>query len=481
MLDTIKLGIPLTTSQYRRIKDLAEKNDFWQWVLLNSSSGELLFRRTKGIATTDTESYHRFLRWDIPHDYENGCQLLIEFSVPKYWYGQNIKLLYDFVKALKHLKTSLENQFGLKGKAKLSDVLTWEVLRADVCYAWQFPSQRLAQSFLDSLKRLHFPRKKPIHYPTAILFAGRTYSIKIYLKLPEFKNHDRKELLKENASLEWINHCEHIADGVLRFEATLRRKYLKRQGLLTVSDLAKSVEVIEWLEGNPPHDETIKAIAISKVLSDHITKQLPSDPDEFIKLVVPQLNGEKPFTAILKEGVNISFDAFTFDVDSPIAPMVKSLPFEMQDTRIEAGVIGYRKSDKLTLLAQSFLVKFIGENAGMQRVDEIQAKLMDIYKPVKAARLVSFWLYVQRFGSDQAKEVFGKNSYYVSRADLKKAGISMIEPPSGKNITVLDQNFMQQFKMEIPSQFVVNQVDDFRSSENILNFVPKMSGYDERA
>lgn len=481
MLDTIKLGIPLTQNQYRKIKALADENDCWQWVLLNPGTGELLFRRTKGLSNTDGQSFHRQLRWDIPHDYEDDCSLMIEFSIPKYWYGHNIRLLFDFTKALNHLKVSLEQQFGLKGKARFPDVLNWAVLRADICYAWKFPSQRLAQTFLDSLKHLHYPRKKPIYYPTAILFAGRTYSVKIYLKLPEFKNHDRKDLLKQNAALEWIDYCEDIADGVLRFEVTLRGKYLKRQNIRSVRDLVRPFEVIEWVEGDIPMNEVVKEIAISKVLCDHVASQLPSDPKAFIELVVPQLLGENPLTATLKDGVNISFDAFTLNTSSVIAPMVRRLPVELQTARIEAGVIIYRKWDRLTMMARSFLVKFVGECAGMQRVDEIEAKLMEAYKPVKAARLVSFWLYVQRFGSAKAKETFGRDSYYYSARELKKAGISLIEPPSGNNITVLDQSFMQQFRMEIPSQFAVNQVDDFRDSGNILNFIPKMSGYDELA
>lgn len=482
MLDTIKLGIPLTLKQYERINALANKTDCWQWVLINQGTGDLLFRRTKGLATTDSQSFHRQLRWDIPHNYEENCSLMIEFSIPKYWYGHNIRLLFDFVKALKHLKLSLEQQFGLKGKARLPDVLVWQVLRADICYAWKFPSQRLAQTFLDSLKRLHYPYKKPTYYPTAILFAGKTYSVKVYLKLPEFKNHDRKELLKNKAAMDWISHCEEIANGVLRFEVTLRGKYLKRQGIHTVSDLLKPVELVGWIEGNVPESETVRAIAISKVLSDYLSKQLPSDPDTCIELLENQILGKLPMPAYLKDGDKFSFDSFTLDApDQMTSTFAKSLPLELQSTKIEAGVIEYRLQDRLTVMAQSFLVKFIGENAAMQQVDEIQEKLMQAYKPVKAARLVSFWLYVQRFGSSKAKETFGRDSYYYSARELKKAGISLIEPPSGNNVTILDRRFMQRFRMEIPSEYVVNQVDDFRDSGNILNFVPKMSGYDELA
>lgn len=404
---------------------------------------------------------------------------MLEFSVPKYWYGHNIHLLYDFIKPLQQLKASLEAQFSFKGKMRLPEVETWQVLRLDLCYTWRFRSQKLAQSFLDSLKHLHFPWKKPTIYPTALLFAGKTYSVKFYLKLPEFKSHDRKEMLKSNAALEWVNHCEVIADGVLRFEATLRQKYLKRQKISTISDLTQPVEYVEWLEGSPPDDELLRAIVITKVLGDYVRKQIPKDPIEAIPFLLAQIeNGGKAIT--LKSGTDIKFDRFVLNQvnESSINSLIDELPFDLRYSEIESGCISYRVEDKLTATSRRLLIKFIGENASMQRVEEIQVKLMEVYKPTKAARLVSFWLYVQRFGSAKAKETFKRDSYYYSKRELKKAGISLIEPPSGNNITVLDKEFMQQFKLEIPSEYVTNKYDDFRDSPNVLNFVPKMSGVD---
>lgn len=452
MLDTVKLGIPLTQTQHKHIKAIAEANDCWQWILHNPSTGELLFRRTKGLANVDGQSFHRQLRFDVSTDYSEDCKLFLEFSVPKYWYGQNIRLLYDFVKALQHLKSTLDRQFKLKGKNRLPDVGSWQVSRVDICYAWKFPSQRLAQCYLDSLKHLHFPRKRPVIYPTAILFAGSTYSLKFYLKLPEFKAHDRKELLKSNASLEWIDYCESIADGVLRVEATLRSRYLKRQNIRTVSDLTNLDKLIEWVDGNIPNTEEERLKALFAITVFHLHECKDDGKTEH-----PLYNG----LTLICPSIDVELGGQKFSY--------------------EGGTVIYRERPVPFSILQNFITRFIGENAGMQRVDEIQAKLSQTYKPVKAARLMSFWLYVQRFGSERAKEDFGKRSYYASKRDLKTAGISLIEPPSGNNITILDRDFMQNFKLEVPSEFVTNSVDDFRDSENVLNFVPKMSGYDELA
>lgn len=452
MLDTVKLGIPLTQIQHEQIKSIANANDCWQWILHNPSSGELLFRRTKGLANTDSESFHRQLKWDIPTDYGADCKLFIEFSIPKYWYGQNIRLLYDFVKALRHLKSNLDRQFNLKGKKRLPEVETWQLSRVDACYTWKFPTQNLAQRYLDSLKHLHFPRKRPVIYPTTILFAGSTYSLKFYLKLPEFKTHDRKELLKSNASLEWINYCESIAEGVLRFEATLRQKYLKRYSIHTVGDLVNPVKLFEWIDGTMPNTKEEQALALLIMTGYHLEQCKDDGKDSHL----------------LKDGLILT------------APEVE-LDFNGQIFHYGGGTAVFRERDRTISILQFLITRFIGENSGMQRVDEIQSKLSQAYKPVKAARLMSFWLYVQRFGSQRARDDFGKDSYYYSRRELKKAGISLIEPPSGNNITILDRDFMQNFRLEIPSEHVTNKVDDFRDSENILNFVPRMSGYDELA
>lgn len=247
MIDTIKLGIPLTQSQHKRILETATESDRWQWVQINQLLGEMRFFHISGLAELDQHSYHRELRWDIPPTWQRDCcQLLLEFSIPKFWYGHNVHLLYGFLDALRELKTCLEQGFGLRKRAKLPDPLEWQLYRVDLCYAWRLPSQSIAQQYLDSLKHIHYPRKRPVIYPTSIVFVGATYSLKFYLKYPEFRTHDMRELVKAKAALEWVNHLEELSNGVLRCEATLRRKYLKANGLLTVANLTESVRQLIW-------------------------------------------------------------------------------------------------------------------------------------------------------------------------------------------------------------------------------------------
>jgi hypothetical protein len=461
MIDTLKLGIPLSENQYKRIRQIASDCDRWQWVLHNEFSGDLLFRRVSGVAKTDGVSFHRELRWDIPGNYEPNCKLTLEFSVPKYWYGHNIHLLYDFVTALCHLKQGLERQFKLKTRAQLPDVMTWQVFRVDVCYTWRFPTQQACHQYLESLKRLRFPQKKPIIYPTSIMFAGRTYSLKFYEKLPEFKQHDLKEMVKAKTDVAWINHCEDLADGALRVEATLRRQYLKINGINTVSDLTRSIQQYEWLEGAMPESEEDQLATIYTAVS---LKLIEKGVD--INAVI---NGTSDSSTPLEDGMEFPVPPFQLDLNGVLYD------------RAEPTTLTFRKRDNLVAILQYFLTKFVGDQAGMQTVDEVQLKLMEVYKPVKAARLVSIWLYVQRFSSAEAREIFGRQSFDYSKREMKKAGVTLIEPPSAKTITVIERDFFQNFKLEVPSEHVTNKVDDFRNSSNVLNFVPRMSGYDEQA
>lgn len=451
MIDTIKVGIPLTRTQHLRILAIAQNEDRWQWVQVNPTLGELRFVKMSGLVRTDQHSYHRELKWDIEPIYSQDSKLILEFSIPKYWYGHNIHLLYNFVNALSALKTALEQLFQLKGRTKLTDPRSWHLYRVDLCYAWRLPNQIAAQGYLDSLKHIHYPRKRPVIYPTSIVFQGTTYTLKFYLKYPEFRTHDMKELLRAKASIEWIEHLEAMADGVLRCEATLRRKYLKVKGLLTVANLVEPQKRLHWdgaitqVEGFQPE---LAAFALTTVWAK-------------LNGVDFQYNIANGIETPLIDGQYISAPAFEFDVNGSTYCH-------------PGGGFTYKEDNKLIVLIQGFIEKFLGSEAKMQEAHDVERKLLEIYKPVKAARLVSVWLYVQRFGSDKAKEVFGENSYYRSKRELKEAGISFIEKQ--KLVTTIDKNFFDSFSLSVPSPHVSNREDDFRDSGNILNFVPKTSG-----
>lgn len=456
MLDTIKVGIPLTAQQHKRILEHAKKTDRYQWVLMNQATGDIFFRRVRGLASTSQNSYHRELCWDVDATYDPNCKLTLEFSIPKFWYGHNIRLLHDFVPALNDLRETLNRQFKFGRKLALAPPEIWAVTRLDLCYAWNLKDQQTAQHYLNSLKHLSYPKKKPIIYETSIVFPGGTFSLKFYLKAPEFKAHDLKGLLKAKASLEWIEWLEEIATGVLRCEATLRAKYLKRQEIYTVADLLHPLLKIEWDSSLLALDGFDSNTAIAIIMAHHAQSQ---------GLYLSEMANSLTETP-LKDGMRF---------EAPAGALVLGVDGDTADAIcFPGGGFTVREESKLEAKLQGFINRFVGDNTQLQSADKVKLRLLEHYKPVKASRLVSFWLYVQKFGEADAKETFGRDSFYASKRDLKKAGVSLLDEEKLNN--GVDKDLIQSFELAVPSDRCVNRHDDFRESANVLNFVPMTSG-----
>ena len=453
MLDTIKVGIAITENQYKKLVSQIAIEDKWQWIMFNPKAGELRFLKQRGLAQLDRESFRREIFWDVPEFYdEEGTYLTLEFSVPKYWYGHNIHLLHDYVTALEELRKLLQKQFHLR----LPKVDDWKVWRADICYAWRCPSERIAEAVLDSIKKMSFPRKRPHIYGSSIMFAGTTYSLKFYLKLPEFIAHDRKALLKADASLEWVNHLEQKAEGVLRCEATLRRKYLQRQNIDTVKDLTGTETFFNFdaeLVENYPDIETnaLERVLVMSAIGTWIY------PDTKIDWGNGQISIQGDFTAAMMKGGEFSAPAFDLVIGN------SSLPFK-------GGGFQSVVKPRTVVMLDRIVTKLVGEHKGMETVEHVREKLNRVYKPHKASRLLGFWLFVQRLGIKQAKADYGRDSFYDAKKALKKAGVSLVEPVKLINA---EDKFIKEFGVEIPSEYVTNKFDDYRGSDNLLNLPSK--------
>lgn len=451
MIDTIKLGIPISEGQHEKLVNIANKNSDWKWVMFNAQAGELRFIRHKGLIKSDQQSFRREIFWDIPEFYEtDNTYLTVEFSVPKYWYGHNIHLLYDYVGAIQVFRELIQKQLNLV----LPEVETWQVWRADICYAWRCPTQQISEQILDSIKKLHFPRKRPHIYADSIMFTGTTYSLKFYLKLPEFFAHDRKALLKADVKLEWVNYLEQMADGVLRCEATLRRKYLERNGIKTLADLSGSTTYFrddeELKENYPNADEcritnTFNTIAILTYM----------DKDTFVDVE----DGTLVICSHLLEKFNENYKFYAPEYKVDIGNI---------DYHFKGGGFSTIVKPKTVEILSKIITKLVGEHKGMETSEQVREKLRKMYKPPKASRLLGFWLFVQKLGIKEAKNDFGHNSFYVSKRALKQAGVGLIEPP--KIIDASDR-FIKEFKIEAPSSYVTNRFDDHRDSDNLLNLI----------
>ena len=549
MIDTIRVRIPLTKKQHTLITKSTLGTGELQRALYSPTTGEVHCTRLKGLAELDQHSYHRHIYFDFPELYTpDYTYLVFEFSIPKFWYGHNISLLYDFLTALQEFKRLIEKQFGLHTKRKsdrLPDVLSWLVSRVDICYAWQFPSQSICHQYLDSLKRLRYPRLKPIPYPTSLMFLGTTYSLKFYEKLPEFIQHDAKELKKNKANPDYIDYLKKKADGVLRVEATLRHRYLTRIGIETVADLVNPIiEFVlpseEWAD-HPDKNYQAAGVLIAmnelskdglglasrpnnlkvtepasdrySVLTDNTDNIIGCISFEDLAKYAPE-SSEPTFQPIFEGYWSLEDEMAgiapppTIDTRSPDdlviqnnSSLIKKTPNqdlqqcdltgntdnvdEMLEDRDDPDEGEYdsfiyhctgksfylTKKDALVERLNFFIKRFIGEHTGMQDVDQIQIKLNAAYKSVKVGRLTAFWLYVQKFGASNARDVFGRDSFDYNRRELKKAGVNLIEPPS--NVIRADKEFLARFRLDIPSTDAVNRVDDFREGDNLLNFRPQ--------
>lgn len=212
MIDTIRFRIKIPEDIYRKIREKAVEitkhdngNGTTYFNILHSNISVGSYSRKINIFVSDQDT------------------LFLEFSIPKYYYGHNIFLLYpDKIQpCIDKIFRELVEYFG-----DFPNPIEWFIERLDLCYAWKLPSQETAQDILDVLRSYPFPRKKMSFYDTSLMAVGSTYSIKFYLKHPEFYKHDFKEILKNQSLMEYAHDLLNISEGVLRFEVTLRSKAL---------------------------------------------------------------------------------------------------------------------------------------------------------------------------------------------------------------------------------------------------------------
>lgn len=444
MIDTIKLQIPLTRRQFNKLHNLIASKGREQWGIWRPLLGEIYLCRNRDVVETDLPSYRHEINWDIPDRYRrDDTALTVEFSVPKYWYGHNVSLLYDWQGALNHFRSWFSDALQL-GRAKLPKIETWKVRRCDFCYAWQVGSQDEADAFIDALKRLRYPYKKPRHYSGTAFWPGTTYSAKVYAKHPEFRKNSIKKLIKGGADPEWVEALERKAEGVVRFEITGRPKWLKERGIETVKDLM----------------QTVRFVQVTPELWEWAHSLDNSKPERVIQMLLP----------MLAEGGHVEFSpetGFVVEDDKPITfPELRSppLPPDGSIVTVPGGTIISRAVEMPTYIVQQYLKKLVGEG-DMSMKDQVLEKLQDCYGDAKALRLMGFWLYVREFGTDRGIALFKKTVFYRNRSDLEKAGVYLLE--KGDRLIKVD------FKMQVPSDRVVNRHDDFRDHEHIINFLER--------
>lgn len=211
MIDTMKFKIPIELSDYQK---MAKK------------CGENVKHKPDGMPTHTTNTVVFWGKGSAPMKLfassENNV-LMIEFSLPKYFYGHNVYLFYpsDLKKILLEIKEKLEKHFAIF----VPPIQDWVVQRIDLCYNYKFPSQPIAEQILSSLESYDYPRKKKVIHPVeGIQYLGSSFNVKFYLKQNEILNNDLKKSHINASQKEFLTK---LSEGVIRFEITMFKHKLK--------------------------------------------------------------------------------------------------------------------------------------------------------------------------------------------------------------------------------------------------------------
>jgi hypothetical protein len=195
---------------------------------------------------------------------EYNHRILIEFSLPKFVNGQNVDLLYNYRAGLLDFIGFIYQYF----RCPLPDektLMAIELSRIDFCYYYKYPSQIHANDFIRSFKSWCNHKRKKIHYyDTSVMFVGRSYSLKFYMKYNEFQTHDKREIQKNITMIldsqykdssktikdynDMINYCDAFSTGMVRCEFSVRKQKLNYDNLYTIKDLLE-LDVIDYYEG----------------------------------------------------------------------------------------------------------------------------------------------------------------------------------------------------------------------------------------
>ena len=85
-------------------------------------------------------------------------------------------------------------------------------------------------------------------------------------------------------------------------------------------------------------------------------------------------------------------------------------------------------------------------------INATNERLEAIYSKRKAVKLICFCLLINEIGMDRAKAMLGNFNFYRLAKDLRHAGVMLpVKSVDG---------FPKPFRLEVPSPYVVNTVDE---------------------
>jgi II/X family phage/plasmid replication protein len=197
-LDTVRLKSPYMPKQL--VDFVAMKGETYSRTVNATGETPWEITRTSLRGSFDSRIMVRPMYEDYPIGGNGGKKpqlkpsppyIIVECSLPKAFYGQNVYgVVEDFQAACQHFAKLLETLL----EVKLPDVLQWRVQRIDWAENFQLPYQAV-QEYFEGISHVAFPRRKVNKYGNQSIFvAGTTTTVKLYHKGPEFEKNDRKRL-----------------------------------------------------------------------------------------------------------------------------------------------------------------------------------------------------------------------------------------------------------------------------------------------
>lgn len=202
-------------------------------------------------------SFERVIRVDVVYGYTGPgpwvCSLRVRHvSLCKLVYGENVHMLYNLVAACEVLRWRLVRDFGLDDLS-VSPVTDWTLSRLDLCYSYRVGAQA-ARRWLAWCGAHSMGRKSTLVYPNSVYYTGTSYTLKWYLKGPEFRRHDAIALVRGGRGPDKVRDLATIADDVLRLEVMVRARGLrewfhKREVKVTDVTADKMIERLRFYIG----------------------------------------------------------------------------------------------------------------------------------------------------------------------------------------------------------------------------------------
>ncbi len=275
-LDTVRLRSP---SMPRAIVDLVKSKGETHSIVSNETNvARWELTRTNLSGSFDSRirvspMYTEFVSKGKGSPREEDCPpyLIVECSVPKALYGQNV---YGSINELGAACGELHKLLEHLLEIELPDMADWRVQRVDWAETFDLPFLAI-QEYFEGIPHMAFPRRKMHKYGNqAIYLPGTTTTIKLYHKGPEFQDNESKRfyyiLRSEFAKWSTIDHPEWADLHARRMAAAVLRLANRRLRV----EIEIHAEKLHYDHGKQPKVSEIDPDYFQKVYDKEIGKLL---------------------------------------------------------------------------------------------------------------------------------------------------------------------------------------------------------------